>query len=381
MRLPIGGCDFDIEPWTYNEYPQNDISLTNFTKLHPVDEIRSAFIKDLMNVTGKSNIKIQGTAWSPPRWMKITEEWPGSSNNQLKLEHYGTWANFHLKWLDLMHSAGIEIWAISTGNEPYFAQNTPFIGLNWNASEQSTWIAEHLGPTLEKSKYAAVKIHTFEDNRDILLPWLHEMNITNTKTMDYISSIGVHGYFDKTTSPELLDVTKSQFPMHDILYTEMCFGVTGPISSNGPSMGSWQHFEDLTSMLIETLMHNVNGFIDWNIILNARGGPNYIHNVVDAFIITNENFTEIYKQPLFYAAAHFAKFILPGSKRIETIVNGENAINLSSLAFLRPDGRVAAIFYNKHQHQAISLAVIDRTKGNISIEIESKSLNSLIYMV
>lgn len=381
MRLPIGGCDFDLEPWTYNEYPLNDYELTNFTKLHPVDVIRTVFIKELMNVTGRSDIKIQGTAWSPPRWMKMEDEWPGNSTNQLKSEHYKTWANFHLKWLDLMYSNGIPIWAISTGNEPHFAQNTPFIGLNWNASEQSTWIAEYLGPSLEQSKYASVKIHTFEDNRNILLSWLHEMNITNTKSLDYISSIGVHGYFDKITSPESLDVTKFQFPMHEILYTEMCFGVSGPVSVTGPSLGSWANFEDLTSMLMETLMHNVNGYIDWNIILNARGGPNYINNVVDAFIITNENYTEIYKQPLFYAAAHFAKFIRPGSKRIETIVNGENAIDLSSLAFLRPDGRIAAIFYNKHPHNTISLGIIDKTKGNISIEVKSKSLNSLIYMI
>lgn len=38
MRLSIGGCDFDLEPWAYNEQPKNEVKLSNFTKLDPRDE-------------------------------------------------------------------------------------------------------------------------------------------------------------------------------------------------------------------------------------------------------------------------------------------------------------------------------------------------------
>lgn len=381
MRMPIGGCDFDLEPWTYNEYPENDTQLTNFTALHPKDELRTGLIKELMNETGNDDIKIVGVTWSPPTWMKMKGEWPGTNDNRLKLEYYQTWADYHVKWLDLMHSAKLPIFAISTGNEPYFAFRTPFMGLSWNASSQARWVAQHLVPTLEKSKHSTVKLHTFDDNRDVLLHWLDEMNTSSKDAMDSISGIDVHGYFDVVTSPELLDTAKFKFPDKLILYTEMCFGVTGPLSTTGPTLGSWSHFEALTDMLMETLMHNVNGYIDWNIILDARGGPNYIGNVVDAFIIANENFTEIYKQPLFYAAAHFAKFIPPGSKRVDSRILGDDALDLSSLAFLRPDRHVAAIFYNKNPHKTISLRVIDKLKGTIDVAIQPKSLNSLIYLI
>lgn len=36
-RVPIGGCDFDLAPWAYNEYPENDPQLSNFTKLDQRD--------------------------------------------------------------------------------------------------------------------------------------------------------------------------------------------------------------------------------------------------------------------------------------------------------------------------------------------------------
>lgn len=36
-RVPIGGCDFDLEPWAYNESPVNDRCLSNFTSLDERD--------------------------------------------------------------------------------------------------------------------------------------------------------------------------------------------------------------------------------------------------------------------------------------------------------------------------------------------------------
>lgn len=36
-RIPIGGCDFDLSPWAYNELPVNDIYLSNFTQLDKRD--------------------------------------------------------------------------------------------------------------------------------------------------------------------------------------------------------------------------------------------------------------------------------------------------------------------------------------------------------
>lgn len=242
MRIPIGGCDFDLEPWVYNELPENDLKLSNFTKLHPIDLLRTQLIKDLMNATKNFDIKIMGATWSPPRWMKEKRDWPGKNDNRLKVEYYQTWADYHLKWLNLMETAEIPIYAISTGNEPYFAHRTPFMGLSWNASSLAIWIAHHFGPTLKNSKHSTVQIHTFDDNRNVLQFWLNEMNDASKDAFNYISAIDVHGYSDRFTSPTILDATKAQFSNLSILYTEMCFGITGPISTSGPTLGCFSHF-------------------------------------------------------------------------------------------------------------------------------------------
>lgn len=68
---------------------------------------------------------------------------------------------------------------------------------------------------------------------------------------------------------------------------------------------------------MQDLNHNVVGWIDWNICLNAQGGPNWVGNFVDSPIIVYPEKGEFVKQPMFYAIGHFSKFIPRGSQRIQ----------------------------------------------------------------
>lgn len=116
IRMPIGGCDFDLEPWAYNEYPENDKKLSSFTRLDTRDLKRNEQITDIKQVAKIDDIKIIGTAWSPPKWMKTNDAWSGF--NSLRSEYYQTWADYHLQYLRLMAAENITFWGLSTGNEP-----------------------------------------------------------------------------------------------------------------------------------------------------------------------------------------------------------------------------------------------------------------------
>lgn len=383
IRLPIGGCDFDLEPWAYNEYPENDPNLTNFTAKHSNDDRRIDLLKEMMNFSQNSNIKIIAAAWSPPRWMKMNHSWDGQPDNQLKVEYYQTWADYHVRFLDMMSAHDIPIWAISTGNEPHFSPQLGFMTMHWTASNQAKWIAENLGPTVQKSKHSHIQIHAYDDNRDFLLTWLHNMTTSSSNALDFVSGINVHGYFDKSSAASDLDAVVAQYAGKSILYTEMCFGAHAPVSDVGVELGHWGYTDTLVATILPNLLHNMNGYIDWNLLLNHTGGPNYANNFLDAAIIANADFTEIYKQPMFYIMAQFSKFISPGSRRIATTTttssNGmENDTTVDVVSFLRPDGKIAVILYNKWP-VTINVNVIDKLKGNMHIELMPESLNTLIY--
>lgn len=68
--------------------------------------------------------------------------------------------------------------------------------------------------------------------------------------------------------------------------------------------------------ILDDLRHSVSGWIDWNLYLDLTGGPNWVKNFVDAPIIVDRDKQTFYKQPTYYALAHFTKFIPRGSVRI-----------------------------------------------------------------
>lgn len=381
IRMTIGGSDCDFGPWAYNEYPENDSHLSNFTRLEQREFDRNDRLKELMAISKENSIELLAAAWGPPRWMKQKHHWNGSpkgqkKDNQLKSEYYQTWAEYHLKWLDLMAKDSIRIDAVSSGNEPLTGNIIPFQALSWNASTHAQWIAKHLAPTLKRSKYSQVQIHGFDDVRENALPWMHEMVMAEPDLLNAIATIDIHGYADHKTSPQILDTLHFKYN-RPILYSEMSFG-GGILDGSGPKIGSWTRAEQFIANIMGALNHYAIGYIDWNMILDHRGGPNYINNFIDAAIMANDDFTEVFKQPLFYAMAHFAKFIPPGSIRIESKMTQMQSNDANYVAFLRPDKRITIVLHNNRTTD-IQLNIFDSQNGAARIHLKPKSINTIIY--
>lgn len=85
------------------------------------------------------------------------------------------------------------------------------------------------------------------------------------------------------------------------------------------------------------------GWVDWNLALDKNGGPNYINNNVDSPIIVNPEKDEFYKQPMYYAIAHFSRFIDRGSVRISIT----DTFTVKSAAFITPSNQVVVVLYNR----------------------------------
>lgn len=379
LRIPIGGSDFDMEPWAYNETPVNDILLTNFTELDPRDLHRVNQIKEMMILTQNNKIKLMGAAWSSPKWMKTNNEWSGRGS--LKSEYYQLWADYHLKYLRLMAKHNLTFWAISTGNEPLNGEIAwffiRFMSLGWTPKDQGKWVGENLGPTLRNSEMRNVKIFAGDDQRYTFPWWFQRMDVGNSNAMNYVSGLAVHWYWDQFIPPIVLDQAHEKYPDRIILTTESCLG-DKPYETHGPELGSWDRAEHYALIMMQNFEHWNNGWIDWNLVLDMHGGPSYVNNFVDAAIIVNTKgrTTEIYKQPIFYVLAHFSKFVSPSSIRIDVNVNNNN---IKSLAFLCPDSSIAIILYNNGV-RTITVGLTDEMRGSMEIRLLPKSINTLIYI-
>lgn len=73
---------------------------------------------------------------------------------------------------------GIDIWGITTGNEPLngWIPNWPFNCMGWSAADMRNWIGQNLGPALAQLKPELnVKIITLDDNKPNVLTWAKEV--------------------------------------------------------------------------------------------------------------------------------------------------------------------------------------------------------------
>ena len=229
-----------------------------------------------------------GAAWSSPRWMKTNDDWTGFSS--LKDEYYQTWANYHIRFLELMQAKNISFWGISTGNEPMNGVIgfvfVHFMSLGWLGNTQGKWVGNNLGPAMKSSKFSNVKLLAGDDQRYTFPWWFNQMHDAHSDALKYVDGLAVHWYWDSFVPPSLLDHANERFPDKFIISTEACSG-DKPWEIHGPMLGYWSRAADYAKDIIDDLNHWVTGWIDWNLVLDETGGPNYALNYVDAAIIAN----------------------------------------------------------------------------------------------
>lgn len=250
-----------------------------------------------------------------------------------------------MKYLELMNEQNFSFWGVSTGNEPMNGVVLPsvvtFMSLGWTPGNQGRWVGENLGPALRKSPTVFnVKLLAGDDQRYTFPWWFERMYDANPDVAQYIDGLAVHWYTDSYGGSNLLDLAAEKFPGKFIIATEACSG-SNPWDVHKPLLGFWQRSEDYILDVMEDLHHHVSAWVDWNLILDLKGGPNYARNFVDSPIVANG--TEIYKQPTFYVMGHFSRFVPPDSVRIYSKTSHKF---IKSTAFLRPDGYTSVVLYN-----------------------------------
>ncbi|TAE70276.1 MAG: glycosyl hydrolase family 30, partial [Bacteroidetes bacterium] len=116
--------------------------------------------------------------------------------------------------------------------------------------------------------------------------------------------------------------------------------------------------------IIGCLNNRVDGWIDWNMVLNKQGGPNWFKNWCVAPVIVDEEKDEVYFTPLYYTMAHFSKFIRPGAKRIGT---NHTDTTLMVTAAQNPDKSVAVVVFNPTEEAKHFTLKLQSTTQHISI--------------
>jgi glucosylceramidase len=252
----------------------------------------------------------------------------------LRDEYAPAWAAYFVRFAQAMQQEeNFPVWAFTIQNEPEAHQT--WESCLYTPEQERDFVKKHLGPAFERAGLLGqVKLIGWDHNRDRIEARASVL-LGDPDAAKYLWGLGLHWYVsdDHAASARV----HAAFPDKPILFTEGCFGA-------GRDIGSWEHGEGYAAHMIGDFKNWVCGFIDWNIVLDQRGGPNHVGNFCDAPVIVDTRTKEIRYGPSFYYLAHFSRFVRPGARRI---ASSGGPAGLQSIAFAHPDGSLVAIVLNK----------------------------------
>jgi len=159
MRLSIGASDLNERVFSYNHLPpgETDPEVKKFdlgsdrTDVLPV-------LKEILTIA--PTLKLLGSPWSAPTWMKTTNDTRGGS---LRPEFHAAHANYFVKYIQAMKAEGIRIDTLTIQNEPLHHSNNP--NMFMSAEQQATFIKSSLGLAFAAAKLDT-KIIIYDHNCD-----------------------------------------------------------------------------------------------------------------------------------------------------------------------------------------------------------------------
>ena len=372
-RTHMNSCDFSLTQYSYAPVPQ-DTLLKNFSIKEDKDDI-IPMIKDAMAASAEG-FKIISSPWTAPPWMKDNNHYVGG---KLLPQYYDTWALFFSKYIEAYRAEGIEIWGFTVENEPHGNGNN-WESMLYSPKEMTDFVRDHLGPKLEKDGHGDKIILGYDQNRAGLKEWVDEM-YKDEASARYFDGTAIHWYESTyEVFPDALQYAHAKAPYKYLIETEGCVDSEIPKwkddkwywSKEATDWGwDWASQEEkylhpkyapvnrYANDIIGCLNNWVDGWIDWNMVLNKQGGPNWFKNWCVAPVIVDVELDEFYYTPLYYVMSHFSKFIRPNAVRIGLETSDKQ---LNATAAQNPDGTLSVVVFNE-----------GKTAKSFNIELEGQS--------
>ncbi len=386
-RSHMNSCDFSVSNYSYTPV-EGDKELEHFSIEEDKDDL-IPFIKDAM-AASTDGFKIFGSPWTAAPWMKDNNNWVGG---KLLPEYYDTWALFFSKYVDAYKEEGIDIWGFTVENEPLGNGNN-WESMHYSPDEMTNFVQNHLGPKLEADGKGDLKILGYDQNREHLKEWV-DSQYKNEETSKYFDGTAIHWYASTfEVFPEELQYAHEKAPDKLLIQSEACVDAEVPVWQDD----AWYWKKEATDWgfewapekdkhlhpkyapvnryardIIGCLNNWVDGWVDWNMVLDTKGGPNWFKNWCIAPVIVDPEKDEVYFTPLYYTMAHFSKYIRPGAVRIGLTNSDEN---LLATAAKNPDGSIAIVVFNGGT-EAKSLSISLGEKNN-TIKISGQAIQTIL---
>lgn len=361
-RMPVGANDYARDYYSLND-SVNDFEMKYFSIVRD-KEMLIPFIKAAMKY--KPDLKIWGSPWCPPYWMKTNNHYacqPGSNNGltieqagkegitqfRMQPEYLNAYALYFTKYIQAYRNEGIRITGVHVQNEMNSCQNFP--SCIWTATDLGNFVGKYLGPALKESiPDAEIWYGTYERASIEKIDTIMQ----NSVTSKYITGISF-----QWAGKNAISGVHAKYADSKLMQSE---------TECGNGSNDWKAAEYTFSLMKHYYENGICVYSFWNSILDETGKSMWGWKQ-NSMITVNSSTKEVVYNPEFYLLKHFSFYIQPGATKVKTEGN-----NSELLAFLNPDNSLILIVGNKEDVARETNIKIG--KERLSVQIEPHSFNT-----
>lgn len=365
-RIHMNSCDFALSNYTYIE--EGDTELTTFDISHDHKEILP-MIKAAQRKAGKK-IGFLMSPWSPPAFMKTNNDM--NHGGSLKPEYAEAWARYFVKFILAYREQGVDIDYLTVQNEPMAVQT--WDSCIYTAKEEGSFVRDYLGPALEQSGLGEIGIFVWDHNKEEAVLRFRDV-LFDKEVARYVRGEALHWYTGDHF--EAIELVKKLYPDKEFFFTEGCVEY-----SRFADSGEVQKAEMYAHDILGNINAGISASLDWNLLLDEKGGPNHVGNFCAAPIMASAGQDSYEKRLSYYYIGHFSRYIQSGARRIGT-TRYTDALEVTS--FVNPDGGRAVVILNRTDSEIpYTLREWNQDKNcymGIEYNISPHSIQTLYYEI
>jgi glucosylceramidase len=324
--------------WTYDDMPKGeaDPELAHFS----IDLERDYILPTLKQALQiNPNLKIVGSPWTPPGWMKTSADDPNPLNHgDIQPQYYDAFANYFVRFIQEYEKEGIPVYGVTLQNEP-LSGSQPWQACGQTAEVQRDLIKNHFIPAFKKNDIDT-KIYIFDHNWDI--GWDFLATVYGDPTVyDFVAGSAWHHYGGL---PGVMTKVHNTYPDKEIWFTEGCATTwAGAIFRDYNSyQGSFLNF---AYSMINIQRNWCQAMMMYQIALDPDHGPAVFAPPTNYGMVTiDPKDGSITYRPEYYTLGHVSKFVYPDAYRIES---DQYDGDIESVAFKNPDGSIVLVLSSR----------------------------------
>ncbi len=353
IRISIGASDLDATVFSYDDLMEGEVDpALKKMSIAKDQEFLIPILKEIQSI--QPHLKLIASPWSPPVWMKDNKQ---SKGGHLLPQFYATYAQYFVKYIQMMQAEGLIINAVTIQNEPEHGGNNP--SMLMTAVEQNAFIKNHLGPAFKKQGIQT-EIVIWDHNADNPNYPIQILNDSLTKS--FISAAAFHLYLGHESA---LSKLHQAHPDKKIYFTEQWTGAKGNFA--GDFMWHMEH------IVIGTMSNWSSMVLEWNLANDPTYGPHTPGGCTECLGALTIAGSDLKRNVSYYIIGQVAPFIPAGSARIQTTSSNNQ---IQSIGFKRPDGKKVLVALNTGKEAVFT---IDFEHKKYNFTLPEKSASTIVW--